>query len=76
MSPKNCVSSLIYFSEHIVRARYGKPLKTLLDILESIHDFGLICMFMIASFRCTLNSYFLLVVLLVMLMSGKFSKCL
>ena len=67
MSTKNCVSSLIYFSEHTVWARCRKPLKTLLVILGSIHKFGLICMFVIASFRCTLNSHILLVVLLVIL---------
>ena len=33
-------------------------------------------MFVIASFPCTLNSYFLLVVLLVTLVSSKFSECL
>ena len=37
-------------------ARCGKPLKTLLVILGSIHEFGLICMFVITSFRCTLIS--------------------
>ena len=58
MSTKNCLSSLIYFSEHIVWARCMKPLRTLLVILVSIHEFGLICMFAIASFPYTLNSYF------------------
>ena len=69
MSIKNCVSSLMYFFEHIVWARCREFLKTLLVILGSVHDFVLICMFLIASFRCALNSYFLLVVPLVMLMS-------
>ena len=53
---ENCVSPLIYFSEHTARCR--KPLKTLLVILGSIHEFVLMFMFVIASFRCTLNSYF------------------
>ena len=70
------VISLIYFSGYIVWARCKKPLKTLLLILVSTHEFGLICMFVIAYFRCTLNSFFLLVALLVMLMSRKFSECL
>ena len=70
------VSALIYFSEHNVWARCRKPLTTLLVILGSIHEFGLMCMFVIAFFQCTLNSYFLLVVLLVMLISRKFSECL
>ena len=33
MSVKNCVSSLMYFSEHIVRVRCRNPLKALLVIL-------------------------------------------
>ena len=70
------VFSLIYFSAHTVWARCRKLLKTLLVINESIHEFGLMCMFVIAFFQCTLNSYFLLVVLLVMLISRKFSECL
>ena len=49
MSTKNCVSSLIYFSEHIVWARYRKLLKKLLVILASIREFGLLCMFVIAT---------------------------
>ena len=40
----------------------------------NIYELGLIYMF--ASFRCTLNLYFLQIVLLVMLMSRKFSECL
>ena len=76
MSTIKCVSSLTYFSEHIVWARCRKPLKAFLIILESIHEFGLICMFGIVYFRFTLDSYFLLVVLLVLLMSRKFSECL
>ena len=35
-----------------------------------------LCMFVIVSFRCSLKSYFLLVVLLVMSMSRKSSECL
>ena len=70
------VFSLIYFSAHTVWARCRKLLKTLLVINGSIHEFGLMCMFVIAFFQCTLNSYFLLVVLLVMLISRKFSECL
>ena len=61
MSIKNCVPLLIYFSEHIVWARYRKPLKTLLVTLRFVHEFGLICMFVIASFLSTLNSDFFLV---------------
>ena len=63
------VSSLIYFSEHTVWARCRESLEILLVIFGSINEFGLMCMFVIAPFRCTLYSYFLLVVLLVMLMS-------
>ena len=75
MSTKNCVSSFIYVFGHTVGARCRKPLKTLLFILGSIHEIGLMYMFVIASFQCTLNLYFLLVVLLVMLMSKKSSEC-
>ena len=76
MSIKNCVSFLMYFSKHIVWTQCRKPLKTLSVILGSIHEFALICMFAILSFRCTLNSYFLSVIFLVMLISRKFSECL
>ena len=37
-------------------ARCRKPLKTLLVILGSIYEFGLICLFVITSFQCTLIS--------------------
>ena len=73
---KNYLSFLISFSEHTGWVRCRKPFKTFLVILGSINKFGLICIFVIASFRCTLNSYFLLVVLLVMLISRKCSECL
>ena len=76
MSIKNCVSSIVYFSEHPLWSKCRKPLKTLLVILGSIHEFGLMCMFVIVSFQCNLNSYFLLVVLLMKLMSGKSNECL
>ena len=68
------VSPLMQVFKHILWAWCRKLLKTLLVILGSIHEFGLMCMFVIAYFRCTLNSYFLLVVLSVMLMSRKFNK--
>ena len=71
-----CLCSLLYFFKYIVWIWCGKPLKTLLVILRSMHEFGLICMFVIASFRCTLDSYFLLALLSVVFMSRKFSKCL
>ena len=72
MPVKRFLSSLMYFSDNVVWDRYRKPLKTLLVILGSIHESSLIWMFVIASFRFTLNSHFLLVVLLAMIMSGKF----
>ena len=53
MSTKNCISSLVYFSEHIMYARCRKPLKTLLVILGSIHEFGLI-----VCSDCVLSIYF------------------
>ena len=72
MPVRRFLSSLMYFSDNVVWDRYRKPLKTLLVILGSIHESSLIWMFVIASFRFTLNSHFLLVVLLAMIMSGKF----
>ena len=39
-------------------------------VLRSIHDFGLMCMLVVAFLRYTLNSYSLLMVL-VILISGK-----
>ena len=68
-SRKTCllktVSSLMLFSVHIVWAQCRKPLKTISVMLGSIRGFGLICLFVIASFQCTLNSYFLLAVYIV-----------
>ena len=72
MPVRRFLSSLMYFFDNVVWDRYRKPLKTLLVILGSIHESSLIWMFVIASFRFTLNSHFLLVVLLAMIMSGKF----
>ena len=40
MFTKNCISFFIHFSEYIVCARCRKPLKTLLILLGSIHEFG------------------------------------
>ena len=71
ISIKNFSSFLIYFLEHIECALWRKPLNTLLMMLGSMHDVGLICMLVMAFLRCTLNSYLLLMVL-VMLMSKKF----
>ena len=53
----------------VLRRRHfkGCPLYRDSTVLGPIHEFGLICMFVITSFRCTLNSYFLFVVLLMVL---------
>ena len=56
ISTEKYASSLIYFSEHNMWPRCRKLLKTLLVIFGSILEFGLMRMFVIASFRCTLNS--------------------
>ena len=75
ISIKQFSSSLIYFSQHIECALWRNTLEytlnTLLMMLGSMHDVGLICMLVMAFLRCTLNSYLLLMVL-VMLMSKKF----
>ena len=71
ISIKNVSPSLIYFSEHIKCALWRKPLNTLLMALGSMHDVGLICMLVMPFLRCTLNSCWLLMVL-VILISKKF----
>ena len=71
ISIKNFSSFLICFSKHIECALWKKPLNTLLVVLGSKHDVGLICMLVMAFLQCTLNSYLLLMVL-VILISKKF----
>lgn len=80
LSIKYCVSYLRYFYEHILWNQYRKSIKTILVTLGSRHEFDLTCMFVIVSFRCTLNLYFLIVVLWVTLgkmtcLTWRYTKC-
>ena len=68
ISIKTFSSFLIYFSDHIECALWRTPLNTLLRMLRSKYDVPLVGMLVMAFLWCILNSYLLLMVL-VMLMS-------
>ena len=71
ISTEKFSSSLICFSQHIECALWRKPLNTRFMVLGSMYDVGLIFMLVMAFLRCTLNSYLLLMVLLVIIISKK-----